>query len=193
MTIIYLCYLFSVVSKPTDCIFPYDFVDAVKKKVSLTYFAQKHERSMSCNYNITCHGLLLLTQKRETWCGFSPLVEWKSGDRCDRTNSARVLLGQDAQDRSWCSCGEFECFVLSPAHYPPQIVIYFEYYRGFKNIFRFLFLFPLWWFWHIQCWVIHTIFSNSWTISSNHLLSHLLSIISPIRGSVSPEPSFPRC
>lgn len=30
--------LFAVVSKPSDCIFPYDFKEAVRKKVSLDGF-----------------------------------------------------------------------------------------------------------------------------------------------------------
>lgn len=52
---IYFLFVFSVVSKPTDCIFPYDFKDVVKKKVSrpqlvstycvffcCCFFSQKH-------------------------------------------------------------------------------------------------------------------------------------------------------
>lgn len=30
----YILFVFAVVSKPSDCIFPYDFKDAVRKKVS---------------------------------------------------------------------------------------------------------------------------------------------------------------
>lgn len=30
----YILFVFAVVSKPSDCIFPYDFKEAVRKKVS---------------------------------------------------------------------------------------------------------------------------------------------------------------
>lgn len=53
-------FVFAVISKPTDCIFPYDFNETVKKKVSgdalLYTFAQKHRKIWLCLSSVVLVG-----------------------------------------------------------------------------------------------------------------------------------------